>query len=518
VSVIGSGRMVPATAAGGGGGSVSTVTSADGSIVITNPAGPTVDLSGHVGTVTSASVVTANGLAGTVATSGTTPAITLSTTVTGLLKGNGTTISAAAAGTDYLAGPLTGDVTTVGEAATLVGTANTEAIIRANTLDQMGSPAAAVSFNSQKMTNLANGSAATDGAAFGQIPVITAAVVTLIGQLNGATTRNVSASAVAGEQTVLTGSTASQTLTLPASTAQVSSPNLVMNTSTQVWTIAAGAGTTVNRNGATGSFNLVPGTFIELILIGTVWYMIRWSLAPPQVFNASGTWVPSGTGDAIFTCLGVGTGGGGTAAGSSTTPGCGGGGGEVLKDWYLGNVTANQTITIAAAAAAGVGGGTCSIGALVVVAGGGAGNSAFGAGGAGGDQTGGAVGAAAGWKNVGSGGGGSVAATAGTIGAAGYGRYGMGGGGGGGLNTAGGSGGGSVAIGTGGAGVTNAGGGGGGGGNASGGGAGSGTTGGAGAAGGANTGGGGGGGGAGSVTQGGGGVSGTGKFIIYQVA
>jgi len=46
-------------------------------------------------------VVSANGLAGTVATATTTPAITLSTTVTGLLKGNGTAISAAASGTDY---------------------------------------------------------------------------------------------------------------------------------------------------------------------------------------------------------------------------------------------------------------------------------------------------------------------------------------------------------------------------------------------------------------------------------
>lgn len=47
------------------------------------------------GTVTSVSVVTANGFAGTVATATTTPAITISTTVTGILSGNGTAISAA---------------------------------------------------------------------------------------------------------------------------------------------------------------------------------------------------------------------------------------------------------------------------------------------------------------------------------------------------------------------------------------------------------------------------------------
>lgn len=59
-------------------------------------------ISSGTGTVTDVSVVSANGFAGTVATSTTTPAITLSTTVTGLLKGNGTAISAAVDGTDYV--------------------------------------------------------------------------------------------------------------------------------------------------------------------------------------------------------------------------------------------------------------------------------------------------------------------------------------------------------------------------------------------------------------------------------
>ena len=50
--------------------------------------------------VTAVSVVSANGLAGT-SSGGATPALTLSTTITGLLKGNGTAISAATSGTDY---------------------------------------------------------------------------------------------------------------------------------------------------------------------------------------------------------------------------------------------------------------------------------------------------------------------------------------------------------------------------------------------------------------------------------
>lgn len=51
--------------------------------------------SGGSGTVTSVSVASANGFTGTVATATTTPAITLATSVTGILSGNGTAISAA---------------------------------------------------------------------------------------------------------------------------------------------------------------------------------------------------------------------------------------------------------------------------------------------------------------------------------------------------------------------------------------------------------------------------------------
>ena len=80
-----------------------TTLTAGSGVSISNGAGSiTISATGSGGTVTSVSVVSANGLAGTVATSTTTPAITLSTTITGILKGNGTAISAATAGTDYL--------------------------------------------------------------------------------------------------------------------------------------------------------------------------------------------------------------------------------------------------------------------------------------------------------------------------------------------------------------------------------------------------------------------------------
>jgi len=54
------------------------------------------------GSVTTVSVVSANWLAGTVANATTTPAITLSTSITWVLKWNWTAISAASAGTDYV--------------------------------------------------------------------------------------------------------------------------------------------------------------------------------------------------------------------------------------------------------------------------------------------------------------------------------------------------------------------------------------------------------------------------------
>ena len=80
-----------------------TLTAGSGITVTNSAGGITIAASGGgSGTVTSASVVSANGFAGTVATATTTPAITLSTSVTGVLKGNGTAISAATAGTDYV--------------------------------------------------------------------------------------------------------------------------------------------------------------------------------------------------------------------------------------------------------------------------------------------------------------------------------------------------------------------------------------------------------------------------------
>lgn len=77
------------------------------------------------GTVTSVSVVSTNGFAGTVANASTTPAITMETTITGILQGNGTAISAASttgSGAVVLATSPTLVTPALGTPSALVGT------------------------------------------------------------------------------------------------------------------------------------------------------------------------------------------------------------------------------------------------------------------------------------------------------------------------------------------------------------------------------------------------------------
>jgi hypothetical protein len=91
---------------GGGAGAapVSTAAGTTGQVLTATTSGaPTWAAPATSGTVTSVSVTSANGFAGTVATASSTPAITISTSITGVIKGNGTAISAAVVNTDYFA-------------------------------------------------------------------------------------------------------------------------------------------------------------------------------------------------------------------------------------------------------------------------------------------------------------------------------------------------------------------------------------------------------------------------------
>ena len=89
---------------GGGAGAVPVATAAGttGQVLTATTSGaPSWSSPATSGTVTAVSVASTNGFAGT-SSGGATPALTLQTSITGVLKGNGTAISAATAGTDYV--------------------------------------------------------------------------------------------------------------------------------------------------------------------------------------------------------------------------------------------------------------------------------------------------------------------------------------------------------------------------------------------------------------------------------
>ncbi len=110
------------------------------------------------GTVTSVSVVSTNGFAGTVATATTTPAITIETTLnTPVLAGNGTALIAATT-------TGTGSTVVLSASPTFTGTVTTAALSSTT-----GSFSGAVNMNSNQINNLANGTVASDAINLGQL-------------------------------------------------------------------------------------------------------------------------------------------------------------------------------------------------------------------------------------------------------------------------------------------------------------------------------------------------------------
>lgn len=141
---------------------------------------------GGTGTVTSVSVVSANGLAGTVATSTTTPAITLSTSISGPLKGaTGAVAAAAAADISGLYGGASGTGTlclTVSCVMSTPALGTPSALVLTNAT---GLPAAALPAFSGDCTTTAGASALTctktSGVAFGTFATANAATPPAIG-------------------------------------------------------------------------------------------------------------------------------------------------------------------------------------------------------------------------------------------------------------------------------------------------------------------------------------------------
>jgi hypothetical protein len=151
--------------ANGSAGGVTSFNTRTGAVTLTSSDVTTaLGFTPGTGTVTSASVVSANGFAGSVATATTTPAITISTSITGLIKGNGTAISAATSGTDYSAGT------------SALGTG----ILKSTTSTGALTIAVAADFPTLNQNTTGNAATATNvaGGASGSIPYQTGAATT----------------------------------------------------------------------------------------------------------------------------------------------------------------------------------------------------------------------------------------------------------------------------------------------------------------------------------------------------
>jgi len=211
-----------------------------------------------VGTVTTVSVASANGFAGSVATASSTPAITIATSITGLLKGNGTAISAAVSGTDYQApvsatGILKSSGVSGNVSAATAGTDYQAPI----TLTTTGSSGAAT-FSSGTL-NIPQYSG--DGESSDSFAIIAVAGQTSL----TADSANDTLTLVAGSNITITTNSSTDTITIAASgsagnifeTISVAGQtDIVADSSTDTLYLAAGTGISITTNAGTDTITI----------------------------------------------------------------------------------------------------------------------------------------------------------------------------------------------------------------------------------------------------------------------
>jgi len=199
------------------------------------------------GGITGVSVATANGFAGS-SSGGTSPTLTLTTSITGVLKGNGTAISAAVSNTDYQA-PITLTTTGTSGAATFNGT----------------------TLNIPQYSGGGGGVTTFSGGTTGLTPsTATAGAITLAGTLavaNGGT--GVTTSTGSGSNVLSTSPTlVTPALGTPASGVLTNCTSIPMSAATGTLAVANG-GTGVTTSTGTGSNVLSTSPTLTTPVLGT---------------------------------------------------------------------------------------------------------------------------------------------------------------------------------------------------------------------------------------------------------
>jgi hypothetical protein len=237
------------------------------------------------GSVTGVSVVTANGFQGS-ASSGAVPNITLGTTVTGLLKGNGTTgaVTAATAGTDYLIPSMTANKLLgsglSGTTATEI-TLGTNLSFTGNTLNATGgSPATTSALGTIQLAGDLGGTAtaptiANNAVTYAKMQAMTANKLLGSGQ-SGTSVSEI----ILGNGLSFIGNTLNSSI--PTSTTTDANKVLTVNASgVPVWLAPSGAGgsgtvtgvTVATENGFKG--NATAGTVPDIHLATTVTGLLK---------------------------------------------------------------------------------------------------------------------------------------------------------------------------------------------------------------------------------------------------
>lgn len=249
-----------------------------------------VDTAGGAGTVTSVSIVSANGFAGTVATATTTPAITISTTITGVLKGNGTAISAATDGTDYLSS-TTGVTLAQGTAQTIGTTTNRVLKLWATDITVTNAIAGSITGNASTVTTNAN--LTGDVTSVGNATTL-ATVNSNVGSFGSAT--QVATFTVNGKGLT----TAASNVTITPAIGSITGLGTGVATALAVNIGSAGAPVLYNGAGGTpSSLTLtnatgLPAASVVAGALGTGAYTMDTKLTVPQVINTNNAITASG--------------------------------------------------------------------------------------------------------------------------------------------------------------------------------------------------------------------------------